>query len=89
MGNKSGIKTPNRSGAGKRTGAISDRGISQITGIPPATILAWEKSKPDDWRYKIYWLLKSFTKEELIKQRSKALLQEIKAAPHINEETVK
>lgn len=89
MRNKSGIKTPNRSGAKKRTGKISNAAISKIIGIPEATLTSWRDFSHDDWRHKIYWLLKSFTKEELIKQHSKALLQEIEGIVYADEEIIK
>ncbi len=50
---------------------ISDTELSKITGIPKTTLRLWSKTDKDNWRYKHYWLLKSFSKEYLFAQMKK------------------
>ncbi|WDL70866.1 hypothetical protein [Helicobacter winghamensis] len=45
---------------------LSDTRISQITSIPLITISQWKKREPNDYRYKLYKLLKTSDESFLI-----------------------
>ena len=63
-------------GSSKQTGKISDSALSRITEIKKDTLILWKKTKPENWRFKHYWFLKSFTEGELEQriEESKALI---------------
>lgn len=46
---------------------LSDKRISEITGIPYITLLQWKKTDKDGYRYKLYLYLKLSDESELIK----------------------
>jgi len=55
-----------RGGSNPETGNISDRALTRIIGIPPKTISDWKKRDVDNYRNKIYLLLKEYTESELL-----------------------
>lgn len=46
---------------------LNDKRIAAITAIPYATIVAWKRTSEDNYRYKLYKLLKSMDESKLIK----------------------
>lgn len=56
---------PLAKGSSPQKGNISDAALSRVTGIPKDTLISWNKTDPDNWRYRHYWFLKAHTKEEL------------------------
>lgn len=52
------------------TGNISDNQIHLILEIPKTTLRDWKNS--DGYRKKLYWLLKSMKKEELVAYKEKS-----------------
>lgn len=54
-------------GSNKSCGKISDRGIERVVGVPKDTQSNWKKCEDDNYRNKIYWLLKNYTEDQLIK----------------------
>lgn len=51
----------------KEKKGLSDKRISEITGIPYITLLQWKKTDKDGYRYKLYLYLKLSDESELIK----------------------
>jgi len=53
-------------GSKPSTGKISDSALGRLEFTPPKdTLISWSKTDKDNWRYMMYWFLKSCTKEEL------------------------
>jgi hypothetical protein len=69
--NLQGVFTVRHKGSTKRKGNISDAKIHEICGIPLSTMRSW-KSKKNDWRFHLYWMLSAMTKDELIALKEKA-----------------
>ncbi|RAZ51699.1 hypothetical protein YZ82_00760 [Campylobacter hyointestinalis] len=51
----------------KRKKGLSDKRISEITGIPYITLLQWKKTDKAKYRYKLYLYLKLSDESELMK----------------------
>lgn len=55
------------------TGNISDSALGRLEFTPPKdTLISWSKTDKDNWRYKMYWLMKSYAQEELEERYQKS-----------------
>ena len=57
----------------KKNNKLDDSNITQLLGIPSATVRDWKKTSSDNWRKKLYLFLKSHTYNELLLRRDMIL----------------
>lgn len=46
---------------------LSDAAIAKITGVPYSSLIQWKRTSADNYRRKLYELLKSMDESKLIK----------------------
>jgi phage pi2 protein 07 len=48
----------------RKSDKLYDTDITKLLGVPNTTLQDWKKQDIDNWRFKLYKLMKSFNKAE-------------------------